>query len=258
MMNSESDEATKGEIISAAKAVVKPAPHDVTMAGIVAPIMDIDALVEQIKRFDDFKQRVLAPDDYLMIQGKQFIRKSGLMKYALACGLSLERVEESRVYDEKKDRVTYHFMYRAVAPNGRFAEAVGSATSDEKGKLSEHYTRALAQTRASNRAVSNLVASGQVSAEEVGHDDNEGSTAEREYRKESAKASESCDKCTVSAGAHPKAVDGTPLIDKYCAYNPDQVWRLKVDALLKQKGLNPEDFKKHWLSNDQQKARVKG
>ena len=62
----------------------------------------------------------------------------------------------------------YHFTYRGIAPNGRFADAVGSASTKEKQFSHPHHdARTLAQTRAYNRSILNLVAAGEVSAEEM-------------------------------------------------------------------------------------------
>jgi hypothetical protein len=83
----------------------------------------------------------------------------------------------TQIYEEHSEKITwkgeevlaYHFSARAVAPNGRSAETVGSASSDE-GKpwaSSVHGIRAMAQTRAVERAISNLVGGGEVGAEEM-------------------------------------------------------------------------------------------
>jgi len=63
----------------------------------------------------------------------------------------------------------YHFDYRAIAQTGRYAEGSGSASTAERESSDKmiHDTRSLAQTRAMNRAISNLVGGGEVSAEEV-------------------------------------------------------------------------------------------
>lgn len=138
---------------------------------LVAPA-DSDAVLTALKRFEDFKEKSIDKDDYMTIGTQRFIRKSGLLKYALACALSLQQIEERRVQDEKTGVFTYHFVYRAFHPGtGRFADAVGSCSSNEKMFKTEHLCRSMAQTRACNRAISNLVASGQVSAEEVVDDD---------------------------------------------------------------------------------------
>ena len=81
--------------------------------------------------------------------------------------LSLELREEKRAED-KNGVFTYKFVYRAKAPNKAFVDGTGTCSSNEKGLLkTEHNTRAIAETRAKNRAIADLVAFGEVSAEEV-------------------------------------------------------------------------------------------
>ena len=128
-------------------------------------------VLEVMRRFEDFKRQALTLGDYVVLDvGKEkrpYIKKSGWMKYALACQLSLEKRDE-RLEDRADGCKVYHYTYRAVAPNGRYADAVGSASTAERVFAHpDHDVRALAQTRACNRAISNLVAGGEVSAEEM-------------------------------------------------------------------------------------------
>ena len=133
---------------------------------IIAPA-SIEKTLEALRRFEEFKRRVLNEDDYAVIKGKKFVKKSGWLKYALACSLSLEKRDEREEIRDDGTRV-YHYTYRAIAPSGRFADAVGSASSDERDFAHEiHDVRALAQTRAMERAISNLVGGGELGAEEL-------------------------------------------------------------------------------------------
>jgi len=133
---------------------------------LIAPA-SVEKTLDALKRFEEFKRRVLTEDDYMPIAGKKYIKKSGWLKYALACNISLEKREEREEIRDDGTRV-YHYTYRAIAPSGRFADAVGSASSDERDFAHEiHDVRALAQTRATERAVSNLVGGGELGAEEL-------------------------------------------------------------------------------------------
>ena len=144
--------------------------------GAVVPI-DVDSLVAMVDAFDKFKSKVLKDDDFWVDtrnDNKRRVKKSGWLKYALACNLNLEKVEEREIDKEMPpgsgDWVTiFHFDYRAIAQSGRFAEASGSASTSEREGSDKmiHDTRSLAQTRALNRAISNLVGGGEVSAEEA-------------------------------------------------------------------------------------------
>jgi len=134
---------------------------------IVTPV-EADRVAEMIRAFDYFKSKVLTERDFCEIQNKPYVKKSGWSKYALACNVSTE-VKDERSEERNGSRI-YHFTYKAIhLPSGRYAEAVGSASESEKTKWNhpEHDIRTLAQTRAFNRAISNLVGGGEVSAEEM-------------------------------------------------------------------------------------------
>jgi hypothetical protein len=137
---------------------------------LIAPA-SIEKTLEALKRFEEFKRRVLTEDDYVTMtirnEKRKYIKKSGWLKYALACSISLEKREEREEIKDDGTRV-YHYTYRAIAPSGRFADAVGSASSEERDFAHEvHDVRALAQTRAMERAISNLVGGGELGAEEM-------------------------------------------------------------------------------------------
>ena len=145
-------------------------PTDIVEREPLVSPADPKRVLEVMRRFEEFKKKALTPNDYVVLETREgkrpYIKKSGWMKYALACQLSLEKRDE-RV-DELPNGKVYFFTFRAVAPNGRFADAVGSASTTERQFTHpEHDVRALAQTRACNRAISNLVAGGEVSAEEM-------------------------------------------------------------------------------------------
>ncbi len=134
---------------------------------IVTPI-DADAVLEMIKVFEYFNSKVLTSRDFATIQGKPFVKKSGWSKYSLACNVSTE-LRDEKVEERNGNRI-YHFVYRAIhLPTGGYADAVGSASEAEKNQWNhpEHDIRTLAQTRAFNRSISNLVGGGEVSAEEM-------------------------------------------------------------------------------------------
>lgn len=143
---------------------------EIVEAPLVSPA-NLKDVLEASKKFEEFKRQVLTPNDYVILdvgkEKKSYIKKSGWMKYALACQLSLEKRDEQLEEPPSGGKI-YHYTYRASAPNGRFADAVGSASTTERQFAHpDHDVRALAQTRACNRAISNLVAGGEVSAEEM-------------------------------------------------------------------------------------------
>jgi hypothetical protein len=150
---------------------------EIIEAPLVSPA-DPKRVLEVMRRFEEFKRQALNQNDFVVLEiGKEkkpYIKKSGWMKYALACQLSLEKRDE-RLEERSDGSKVYHYTYRAVAPNGRYADAVGSASTSERTFAHpDHDVRALAQTRACNRAISNLVAGGEVSAEEMVSEIHEG------------------------------------------------------------------------------------
>lgn len=126
---------------------------------------------EAMRAFEEFKRAVLTDSDFYEQGGKRYVRKSGWMKYAMALGISTEVFDEvcQTVKFNGVDTLVYNFTAKASAPNGRFAIAVGSASSDEGKPWAKalHSIRAMAQTRAVERAISNLVGGGEVGADEM-------------------------------------------------------------------------------------------
>jgi hypothetical protein len=139
---------------------------------------------------------VLTDNDFLFIgkDGKptkkemaasEYISKSGWRKIALIFNLSVEITGKERFEGEDKDGKFYGWIYRvrAIAPNGRFQDAEGVCTSrnaffckrwkdKDKGEYEwvdtdEKNIMHTAQTCAFNRAISDLVGSGELSAEEI-------------------------------------------------------------------------------------------
>ncbi len=132
---------------------------------LVEPVA-LEKVVAAFRAFEKMKKGILTDADWQRIGTKDLMIKSGVLKVALACNLSLEKREE-RV-ERDGDVVVYHYTYRAIAPSGRFADADGSASSDEKRFAHvPHDVRTLAQTRACNRAIVNLTGGGEVTFEEM-------------------------------------------------------------------------------------------
>lgn len=96
---------------------------------LVSPVA-LDKVVAAFRAFERMKKELLTGADWQRIGPKAYITKSGWLKIALACNISLEKREER--IEKDGDIVVYHYTYRAIAPSGRFADADGSASSDEK------------------------------------------------------------------------------------------------------------------------------
>jgi hypothetical protein len=108
------------------------------------------------------------PDCIMNVRGKQFRKKSYWRAVSTAANLSVEIIDEREHTDDNGGR---HWIAtaRATAPNGRTATGDGACSASEKSgsMCSLHNIRAHALTRAKNRAISDLVGFGEVSAEEL-------------------------------------------------------------------------------------------
>jgi len=130
---------------------------------------DVQGALEIIKAFQELKQKVLDANDTVVINGKQYIKRSGWRKIAMAFNVSTEVVKIER---EKIDNIyVVRVIARATALGGRISEEIGvcDSTEFERGNLQGtlHNIETKATTRAINRAISNLVGGGEVSAEEI-------------------------------------------------------------------------------------------
>jgi len=138
-----------------------------TKANIVMPAVSPEEAVKAWNAYLDLKKRIAEPDDKQIIQGREFYKKSYWRKLATFFNLSVEVVEE-RQEKLPDGNVVFHFTCKATAPNGRYAIGTGTCDLMEKGyRNTIHNARSTAETRAFNRAVSNLVGGGEVSAEEM-------------------------------------------------------------------------------------------
>lgn len=156
----------------------EPAPPAVIpQAGGGLPIeADPEAAARAMQQFEAVKRAIVTREDVVKSQGKEYIRRSGFRKIALAYRISTQLLE--RRWERAGDAVIAYAAYRAVAPNGRFADGEGWCSLDEanvkrlagsKGMAGKQYhvAAAIAATRAINRAIADLIGGGQVSAEEV-------------------------------------------------------------------------------------------
>ena len=133
-----------------------------------------DALEACIIRYTGI-QRVLdrsLADCTMTIQGHMFRKKAYWRAVAVAFSLEVVCIKEERITLDRD--WGYLVTYRAGAANGRGATGDGACMSSEKKGAQQtlHNVRSHAHTRAYNRAVSNLVGFGEVSAEEVDREGN--------------------------------------------------------------------------------------
>jgi len=149
---------------------------DETTAVAVAPDKDWSPQ-EFAEQFDRYiaAQKVIderMPDAIMKIKDKQFRKKAYWRAVAKWARLNVEKVEES--FFEHAGDWGYRVLYRATQPDGQSAVGDGTCVASEKARkdgsmvdATHHNVRGHAHTRAFNRAVSNLVGFGEVSAEEI-------------------------------------------------------------------------------------------
>jgi len=152
---------------------------------IVMPVISPEEAKKSWDAYENMKAVIKTPSDFMVIEGKAFLKKSYWRKMATFFNLDVEIVEEDNEVIGKT--FAYHFTVKATAPNGRSAIGTGSCDAYEGAVLKEgtyykynkingwqlaaartiHVIRTTAETRATNRAISNLIGGGEVSAEEM-------------------------------------------------------------------------------------------
>jgi len=128
---------------------------------------------EDVKRHLDMynyvKQNIVDKSDFASIKGKKFLKKSGVRKFINAFGISIELIDE-KVYNlEIAGKMDTHaeVRVRAITQKGQSVEGIGIKSLSELFDKNLHNLKATAWTRAVNRAILDLVAFGEVSAEEI-------------------------------------------------------------------------------------------
>jgi len=150
--------------------------------GFIKPVANLDQQIAVFKLYEEAKTKLLSDADVLWIGadgrpakpgvGHAHIKRSGWRKMARFFGLSCEIISRERIGTVKE----YSWIYRVVArhPGGAYQHAEGVSSSNDKfftkgGKVEakEENVMLKAQTVAFNRAISDLLGGGEISAEEV-------------------------------------------------------------------------------------------
>lgn len=131
-----------------------------------------------MQAYQETCKAILTPDDVQRVGDREFTKRSGFQKLGAAYGVSTQIVSQQLDDVERSDDdetigvLVARAVVRAIHPSGRHAEGDGACASNEKrfrrgDEKLEHSLMATAVTRATNRAISNLIAFGTVSAEEA-------------------------------------------------------------------------------------------
>ncbi|MGC1709914.1 MAG: hypothetical protein WA799_08970 [Nitrosotalea sp.] len=133
--------------------------------------IDVGALKKRYDIIQQIKKEILTEDDFVTLSnGEKATRKSGWLKYAVAFALSFEVLSERKEVDPANpSRFAYHITVKCRDPTGtRSTEAVGSCTLLEKTTFStEHIVRAMADTRATERAIIKMLGTNEKAAEDL-------------------------------------------------------------------------------------------
>lgn len=134
---------------------------------IVRPAISAVQAKQAWQEYLNMRKVILDRKDFQNIQGKDFIKKSGWRKFATFYNLTDTIVQEDRI-ESGDGSFIWKIKVLCTAPNGRVTEGVAICSSREKsGARIEHDVYSTAHTRAKNRAISDMIAAGEVSAEEM-------------------------------------------------------------------------------------------
>ncbi|KKM82636.1 hypothetical protein LCGC14_1317480, partial [marine sediment metagenome] len=162
---------------------------EILPADIVRPAVSPKQAAALWQEYQELTKVLLDKSDYQDIGGNQFKKKSAWRKYARFFNISDEILEKNITRDEFGRVIEAEFIVKAFAPNGRSAIGWGSCNISEqehqldkvvRGHISckapcdgrAHFTKpdntipATAHTRAKNRAISDIIGAGEISAEE--------------------------------------------------------------------------------------------
>ena len=153
------------------------------------PLIDIDSAVAEWENYQELTEKLLDESDYQGSGDDRFKKKSAWRKYGKAFNVSTKILEEKLVYNDEGRIVTAKYIVEAKVPSGRSEQGIGLCSIWDKAHehnkqfgqrtctgpcdgrkhydKPEHDIPSTAHTRAKNRAISDLIGAGEVSAEEI-------------------------------------------------------------------------------------------
>ena len=145
-------------------------------------VPNVDVAIEQWDAYQKLCKGLLNETDYQEIIVKEkdengnyvkvkrhFKKKSAWQKLSRAFNVDTHIVDRD-IERTKMGRVREaYYCVRATLPNGRSVESDALCSRSERGKdkVSDHTIMSTAKTRATNRAIAELIGAGEVSAEEM-------------------------------------------------------------------------------------------
>jgi len=138
---------------------------------VVRPAVDTATAIATWKAFQELKQKIKTADDVVNIKGHEYLTKSFWRKIATFFNLSNRVVKKEEKLNDKGRVMSVYYEVEVRAPNGRTTIGVGVCSRFERQFAHpEHDIVAMAHVRALNRAISDMVAGGECSAEELGEE----------------------------------------------------------------------------------------
>ena len=107
--------------------------------------VDVDYAIEEWRAYQRLTRELLDETDYQTHRGRKYKTKSAWQKYARAFNINTQIIDKDIVKNDKGVVIEAEYTVRATLPNGRFVESDGSC----------------------NRAISELIGAGDVSADEL-------------------------------------------------------------------------------------------
>ena len=148
----------------------------------VQNVPDVDTAIEQWNAYQKLCKGLLNETDYQEIEVKEkddngnyvkvkrhFKKKSAWQKLGRAFNVDTHIIDRE-MQRTKMGRVREaYYCVSATLPNGRTVESDALCSRSERGKdkVSDHTIMTTAKTRATNRAIAELIGAGEVSAEEM-------------------------------------------------------------------------------------------
>ena len=130
--------------------------------------VNVEQALEEWNAYQKITELMLDETDYQQIQGRAFKKKSAWRKYARAFNITTEIIDKDIVKTDKGQVKEASFIVRATLPTGRYADGWGNCSRQEGNKAHpNHDIPATAMTRATNRAIADLIGAGEVTAEEI-------------------------------------------------------------------------------------------
>ena len=151
-------------------------------------ILDVQVAKEYMQKYQEFCDALLVSTDYQKIKNNNYKKKSAWRKLALAFNISDEIVSVDNTYDEDGKIISSECVVKATETNGRSCTGFGKCSIYDKRQKGEspksfykkyadtirfrvshpeHDIPSTAHTRAQNRAISDVLGLGEVSAEEM-------------------------------------------------------------------------------------------